>query len=112
MYTWCKRWSKIHCSVLVGHPCVVEHIDDLPVVPRTRPNVWSFKPRHFFFLKLSTLNDQFLNKTDICPVLNASKVSHSEVETSLLFKGLNFCPTLHEVVKNTKQSIPEHFPKA
>lgn len=121
MYTWCKRWSKNHCSVLVGHPCVVEHIDDLPVVPITRPNVWSFKPRHFFSktkhskcfkYKKLTNEDQFLNKTDICPVLNASKVSHSEVETSLLFKGLNFCPTLHEVVKNTKQSIPEHFPKA
>lgn len=118
MYIWYKRWSKNHCSVLVGHPCVVEHIDDLPVVPRTRSNVWSFKPRHFF-LKLSTLTasnaksqDQSLTNTDICSVLNVSKVPLTEVETLLLFKGVNFRPTLHDVVDKSKKRIPEHFPNA
>lgn len=73
----------------------------------------------FFFLKLSTLNassaksqDQSLTNTDICSVLNVSKVPLTEVETLLLFKGVNFRPTLHDVVDKSKKRIPEHFPNA
>jgi hypothetical protein len=38
-----------------------------------------------------------MSNTATCPVLNASKVPLSDVETSLLSKGLNFCPTPHEI---------------
>lgn len=72
-----------------------------------------------FFLKLSTLTasnaksqDQSLTNTDICSVLNVSKVPLTEVETLLLFKGVNFRPTLHDVVDKSKKRIPEHFPNA
>lgn len=65
-----------------------------------------------FKYKKLTNDDQFLNKTDICPVLNASKVPLTEVETLLLFKGVNFRPTLHDVVDKSKKRIPEHFPNA
>ncbi|XP_061188704.1 uncharacterized protein LOC133196871 [Saccostrea echinata] len=42
-------------------------------------------------------SDGPLQTPDICPVLNKSSVPLSESETSLLSKGLNFCPTPHEV---------------
>lgn len=50
---------------------------------------------------------------EIRPVLNALSVSLSEVETSLLSKGLNFCPTPQNG-DNTrvffrKQRLKEHF---
>lgn len=75
---------------------------------------FSSKTKHSkcFKYKKLTNEDQFLNKTDICPVLNASKVPLTEVETLLLFKGVNFRPTLHDVVDKSKKRIPEHFPNA
>lgn len=49
--------------------------------------------------------------TDFFPVLNASKVPLSDIETLLLSKGLNFCPTAHEVDDKEVKIIKEHFLK-
>ncbi|XP_055997948.1 uncharacterized protein LOC130047308 [Ostrea edulis] len=46
---------------------------------------------------------------DCCPVLNASSVILSEEETSLLSKGLNFCPTPREVNDQTVREDTREF---
>lgn len=51
-----------------------------------------------FKRKKQTKEDESLTDTNTDSVLNASKVPLVDVETSpLLTKGLNFCPTPHEV---------------
>ncbi|XP_061187286.1 uncharacterized protein LOC133195460 [Saccostrea echinata] len=75
-------------------------------VPQTRNNRSNLevrvnktrKPRSRRFKRLTTIARDGPSQTpDVCPVLNRSSVPLSESETSLLSKGLNFCPTPHEV---------------
>ncbi|XP_062596387.1 uncharacterized protein LOC134257802 [Saccostrea cucullata] len=73
-------------------------------VPQSRNN-WSEvrvnktrKPRSRRFKRIKTIaRDGPIQTPDVCPVLSTSSAPLSESETSLLSKGLNFCPTLHEV---------------
>lgn len=79
--------------------------DDVPVAQRTGPNILLSKPRpsaktrrsRRFKRKKPTSQDESFNDTATCPVLNASTIPLTDVEMSLLSKGLNFCPTPHEV---------------
>lgn len=61
------------------------------------------------FKRKKTQREHSSRDTETFPVLNASKVPLSNVETLLLSKGLNFCPTAQEVddkeVKNNKGSF-------
>ncbi|XP_061196804.1 uncharacterized protein LOC133205080 [Saccostrea echinata] len=75
--------------------------DNVPQTRNDRSEVrvnQSRKPRSRRFKRKKTITgDGPLQTPDICPVLNKSSVPLSESETSLLSKGLNFCPTPHEV---------------
>lgn len=50
-----------------------------------------------FVRKAFPTTDGENSNAKVCPVLNVSSVSLTESETSLLSKGLNFCPTPREV---------------
>jgi hypothetical protein len=55
------------------------------------------KTRSRRFKHRNTITANNRDNADICPVLNVSSVTLSDSETSLLSKGLNFCPTPREV---------------
>lgn len=75
--------------------------DGVPATNRTRSNMLSSRPSakkrrsRRFKRKKQTSEDESLVDTNTYPVLNTSKVPLTDVETSLLSKGLNFCPTPH-----------------
>ncbi|XP_061190260.1 uncharacterized protein LOC133198133 [Saccostrea echinata] len=86
-------------------------------VPQTRNNRSEVrvnktrKPRSRRFKRLTTIARDGPSQTpDVCPVLNRSSVPLSESETSLLSKGLNFCPTPHEIDEKQPQlhDLEEH----